>query len=581
MCVIRQGAVAFLAMIGAFMCATVVSVMSQEKADVIFVNGDVYVGSRFIKGGKGFNVTVLPRAQAIAVLGDRILAVGTLESMKKIRNKKTPIVDLGGKFVMPGFNDAHLHLAGGGFERLNVSLVGTKSLVEMQSRIADKVKTAAPGEWIQGRGWDHTKWTEQKLPTRQDLDGVTYDHPAIFGRVDGHISVANSAALKLAGITRATKDPPGGKIDRDTKGEPTGILRESPAEDLVISKIPRPTPSQRKRAMELVLEEAAKWGVSSAQDNSEWEDFLALEDLQREGKLTVRVTEWLKFDDPLDLLTKRRASHSGTDPMLHTGMLKGYMDGSLGSRTAALMKPYSDDPKNLGLSQYEQARLNQMARERVAAGFQLGFHAIGDRAAEMALSAFAEAQRYARENASFGKKRGDWRLRIEHDQVITSEQFARFAELGVIASMQPNHLLTDMNWAQSRVGAERAKTSYAWKKFLDSGVTVAFGTDFPVEPITPFRGLYAAVTRENEAGTAEYFPDQKLTIDEAIAAYTTGAAYAEFAELDKGTLEQGKLADFIVLDRDITKATPAEILGTKVLRTVVGGKTVYESGTLQ
>lgn len=330
--------------------------------------------------------------------------------------------------------------------------------------------------------------------------------------------------------------------------------------------------------MELALEEAAKWGVTSAQDNSEWEDFLALEDLQREGKLTLRVTEWLKFDDPLELLTKRRASHSGTDPMLHTGMLKGYMDGSLGSRTAALMKPYSDDPKNVGLPQFEQAKLNDLARERVAAGFQLGFHAIGDRAVEMALTAFAEAQRYARENASFGKKRGDWRLRIEHDQVITPEQFARFADLGVIASMQPNHLLTDMNWAQSRIGPERAKTSYAWKKFLDSGVTVAFGTDFPVEPITPFRGLYAAVTRKNEAGTVEYFPDQKLTIDEAIAAYTTGAAYAEFAELDKGTLEQGRLADFIVLDRDITKATPAQILETKVLRTVVGGKTVYEAG---
>ena len=554
------------------------SVMAQEKADVIFVNADVYVGSRFIKGDKGFKVTTLPRAQAIAVLGDRILAVGTLESMKKIRNKKTPIIDLGGKFVMPGFNDAHLHLAAGGFERLNVSLVGTKSLAEMQARIADKVKTAAPGEWIQGRGWDHTKWTDQKLPARHDLDAVTGDHPAIFGRVDGHISVANSAALKLAGITRATKDPTGGKIDRDAKGEPTGILRESPAEDLANSKIPKPTPSQRKRAMQLAFEEAAKWGVTSAQDNSEWEDFLALEDLQRENKLTLRVTEWLKFDDPLDLLTKRRASHSGTDPMLHTGMLKGYMDGSLGSRTAALMKPYSDDPKNVGLPQFEQAKLNELARERVAAGFQLGFHAIGDRAAEMALTAFAEAQRYARENASFGKKRGDWRLRIEHDQVVASEQFAKYTELGVIASMQPNHLLTDMNWAQSRVGPERAKTSYAWKKFLDSGVTLAFGTDFPVETITPLRGLYAAVTRKNEAGTAEYFPEQKLTIDEAIAAYTTGAAYAEFAELDKGTLEQGKLADFVVLDRDITKATPAEILETKILRTVVGGKTVYESG---
>lgn len=552
--------------------------MAQEKADVIFVNADVYAGARFVKSEKGFTATVLPRVQAIAIRGDRILAVGTLESMKKIRTKKTEIVDLGGKFVMPGFNDAHLHLAGGGFERLHVSLVGTKSLAEMQQRIAERVKSAAPGEWIQGRGWDHTRWAEQKLPTRQDLDAVTGDHPAIFSRVDGHISVANSAALKAAGITRATKNPSGGQIDRDAKGEATGILRESPAEDLVNAKIPKPTPSQRKRAMELALEEAAKRGVTSAQDNSEWEDFLALEDLQREGKLTLRVSEWLKFDDPLQLLITRRASHPSTDPMLHTGMLKGYMDGSLGSRTAALIKPYSDDPKNLGLPQYDQARLNAMAKERVAAGFQLGFHAIGDRAAEMALEAFGEAERYARENASFGKKRGDWRLRIEHDQVISPEQFARYAELGVIASMQPNHLLTDMNWAQSRIGPERAKTSYAWKKFLQSGVLLAFGTDFPVEPITPFRGLYAAATRKNEAGTAEYFTGEKLTIDEAIAAYTTAPAYAEFSELDKGTLEDGMLADFVVLDRDITKVSPAEILQTKVLRTVVGGKTVYEAG---
>ena len=266
--------------------------------------------------------------------------------------------------------------------------------------------------------------------------------------------------------------------------------------------------------------------------------------------------------------------------MLHTTMLKGFMDGSLGSRTAALLAPYSDDPGNSGLPQYKQAKLNPMAIDRVAAGFQMGFHAIGDRAAQMALDAFAEAERYCRENALRNGKTNpqDFRFRIEHDQVIAPDQFTQYRKLGVIASVQPNHLLTDMNWAMERIGPERAKTSYPWKQFLDNGVPLAFGTDYPVEPITPFRGVYAAVTRMNEAGTKSYFPEQKLTIEQALAAYTTGSAYAQFAEKEKGTLAPGMLADFVVLDRDLTKVPPPEILKTQVLRTVVGGKTVYEAG---
>ena len=259
--------------------------------------------------------------------------------------------------------------------------------------------------------------------------------------------------------------------------------------------------------------------------------------------------------------------------MLHTAMLKGFMDGSLGSRTAALLAPYSDDPGNSGLPQYEQGKLNRMAIERALAGFQIGFHAIGDRAVQMALDAFAEAERSAKEN----DKTRDFRFRIEHDQVVTPAQFAQYKKLGVIASMQPSHLLTDMNWAVDRIGPERAKTSYAWTQFLDNGVPLAFGTDYPVEPITPFRGIYAAVTRKNEAGTKEYFPERKLTIEQAIAAYTTGSAYAQFAEKDKGTLAPGMLADCVVLDRDRTKVAPPQILKTRVLRTVVGGKTVYEA----
>jgi predicted amidohydrolase YtcJ len=554
---------------------------NRKSPDVIFVNGDVYPGHTV--DAVPNNGTLAPvksktnvRAQAIAVTDGKILAVGSNEEIRKLKGGKTQVVDLGGHFVMPGFNDAHVHLASGGFEKLNVDLVGSTSLKDMQERIAARAKTSAPGEWILGEGWDHTKWTEVQTPTRQDLDAVTGNHPAIFTRVDAHIAVANTAALKAAGVNAQTKDPQGGKIDHDASGEATGILREG-AQELVRDKIPRPTPSQHRKAMELALADAAQWGITSAQSFDDWEDFLALQEIEHDGKLTLRVSEWLPFKAPLAILEQHRAAQPRTDAILHTGMLKGFMDGSLGSRTAALLAPYSDDAKNSGLPQYDQQQLNAMARERVAAHFQFGFHAIGDRGAQMALDAIAEAQRYARENHIDPPSPDGFRDRIEHCQVIAPDQFARFHELGVIASMQPNHLLTDMNWAMVRIGPERARTSYAWRKFLQNGVHIAFGTDYPVEPITPFRGLYAAITRKNEQGSKEYFPEERLTVDEAIAAYTTGAAYAEFEEKTKGTLAPGMLADFVVLDRDITKASPHDILATKVQRTVVGGKTVYEA----
>ncbi len=551
---------------------------SQSPADVIFINGDIYLGAPHIELRVGQAVergkpmapptSVHGRVQAIAVSSGKISAAGPNDEIQKLKGPKTQIIDLGGHFVMPGFNDAHVHLGSGGFEKLNVDLVGSKSLDDMKQRIAVRVKTAGPGEWIVGRGWDHTLWAEQKTPIKADLDSVTGDHPAIFNRVDGHIAIANTAALKAAGITAQTPDPHGGKIDRDDKGEPTGILRET-AMGLVGEKIPAPTMAQRRKAAELALQDAASHGITSAQDNSDWEDFLTYEQMEKEGKLTLRIAEWLPFDAPIEQLIKMRQHHSGSDSMLHTTMLKGFMDGSLGSRTAAMLAPYDDDPKNAGIPRYEQDKLNTMAAERANDSFQIGFHAIGDRGARMALDAFAYAEQKS------NKK--DLRFRIEHDQVIAPEDFKKFKALGVIASVQPNHLLTDMNWAESHIGPERAKHSYPWKEFEDNGIPLAFGTDYPVEPITPFRGLYAAVTRKNEAGTKEYYPEQKLTIDHAIYAYTIGAAYAEFAEEKKGQLQPGMLADFVVLDRDITKVAPPEILKTRVLRTVVGGKTVYEA----
>jgi predicted amidohydrolase YtcJ len=541
----------------------------QPIADTLYIHGNIL--TRVERSS-----LTTQRVSALAVRNGRIIAVGTDSDLQNLRGAQTNVVDLNGAFVMPGFNDAHIHLASGGFEKLNVDLVGVQSLEEMKQRIAARVKTASPGEWIRGRGWDHTKWKDQALPTRQDLESVTDGHPAIFTRVDGHIAVANSAALRIARITKVTPDPSGGKIDRDATGEPTGILREV-AGDAVYSAVPKPSLAQRRRAIELALTEAARSGLTSIQDNSSWDDFLVYEQLEQEGKLTVRITEWLPFNAPLDWLKERRGYHDANDPMLHTGMLKGFMDGSLGSRTAKLLVPYADDPKNSGLPQYDQARLNKMAEERALAGLQLGFHAIGDGAVEMALDAFEDAIRHLLRQDGKQDSLPNLRFRVEHVQLVTPQQVQRFQKLHVIASMQPNHLLTDMNWAMARLGPDRAKFSYTWKTFLDAGVPLAFGTDYPVEPLTPFRGLYSAVTRKNEAGTKEYFPEQELTIDEAIEAYTSEAAYAEFAEKTKGKLAPGFVADFVVLDRDITAVPPEEILQTNVLRTVVAGKTVWET----
>jgi hypothetical protein len=460
---------------------------------------------------------------------------------------------------------------------MNVNLVGAKTLDEFRDRLRAKCEAAEPGDWVVGDGWDETLWPVQVPPTRWDLDEVSGKHPVYLSRVDGHIGVANTRALQLASVTVASKDPQGGKIDRDDSGTPNGILREK-AQGLVYAVIPKPTHDKRRQAIELALADLASHGVTSAQDYSDWENFPVYEELEHGGKLTARISEWLTFDDSVTELNRKRDSHPASDNMLHTGMLKGFMDGSLGSKTAALLEPYSDDPKNTGIPQYDAAKLNAMTKERVLAGYQVGFHAIGDKGVQLALDAYAEAEKAAKDAKVKAVDGGaDYRLRVEHAQVTTPQQILRFKELKVIASMQPSHVLTDMSWAESHLGPKRAEHSYAWAEFLRRGVVVAFGTDYPVEPVTPFRGIYSALTRTSEDGKKTYYPAQKLNIEQAITAYTSAAAFAEFAEKQKGKLEPGMLADFIVLDQDITAAQPPKILDTKVLRTVVGGKTVYES----
>jgi len=549
------------------------STEAKPKADIIFMHANVYTG---VPANTPFSSIL--REEAIAVRGDRIQAVGKAIEIEKLKGAQTEVVDLGGHFVMPGFNDAHLHLDDAGTMKLSIDLTGVKSLEELRARVAKKVEESKAGDWIQGSGWDETLWPVKVVPTRWDLDEVSNGHPVFLERIDGHIAVANTRALQLGSVTLASRDPQGGQIDRNQNGEPTGILRET-AQLAVLGAIPKPTHRLRREGLELALADLAEHGVTSAQDYSPvWENFQIYEELEKEGKLTARITEWLPFDDPVEELDRKRNSHPQSDLMLHTGMLKGFMDGSLGSHTAAMLDPYADDPKNSGLPRYDAAKLNDMTKERVLAGFQIGFHAIGDKGVQMALDAFAGAEKAAREAHVRAPNGGDdFRLRIEHAQVTTPAQIAQFKTLKVIASMQPSHLLTDIRWAQDRLGPKRAATSYAWLAFLNKGVTLAFGTDYPVEPVTPFRGLYSAVTRKSDNGKLEYFPEQRLTMDQAIAAYTTGSAFAEFDEKGKGKIVPGMLADFVVLDRDPAASSPEKLLGTKVLRTVVGGKTVYEA----
>jgi predicted amidohydrolase YtcJ len=528
--------------------------------DLIYFNGVIYTGN-------GFAEDKPEVVEAMAIGGGKVLAVGTTQQITRLAGPQTKLRDLNSaatkQVIFPGFNDAHTHIGGAGQTKLNVDLTGVKSLDGMLAQVQKFAQNAPAGHWLTGGNWDHTLWANRVLPTRQDLDKVTGDHPAFLDRIDGHIAIANSAALKAAGVTGNTKAPQGGAIDLDANGEPTGILRET-AKDLVNKVIPPPTREERRRGLELAIADALSHGVTSVQDFSEWDDFLVLEEMEKEGKLSLRVSEWLPFNTPLEQLKQMRAHHDANDPMLHTGMLKGFMDGSLGSRTAALKAPYADDAKNSGLPQFTQDELNRMALERAKAGFQMGFHAIGDKGTAMALDAFAQpgVPRTARN-------------RIEHAQVVDPADIPRFKQLGVIASMQPNHLLTDMNWAEERLGLARAAYSYAWKAFLDAGVPLAFGTDYPVEPITPFRGLYAAVTRMNEAGTQSYYPQNKLTRGQALYAYTQGAAYAEFAEQHKGKLAAGFDADFIIVDRDLYRVDAPAILLTNVIETFVSGREVY------
>ena len=513
-----------------------------------------------------------PWAAAMAIRDEKLLCVGTIaQIMLECGGAEAEnVVQLNERFVMPGFNDAHVHVGGAARDKLSVVLNGATSVADIQKLVKEAAAKRKPGEWILGSGWDQTRWTDQKLPSRLQLDEAAPGNPVYLEHVSGHIAVVSSLALKHAEITKDTPDPAGGQIERFPDGEPTGVLKEHPATEMVRQRIPDPSAAERRRGVELVLEELARNGVTSVQDFSEWEDFLVYTNLKEEKKLTVRITEWLPFTLSTDELQNRRAQGGTTDPWLRTGALKGFLDGALGTRTAALLEPYSDDPSTSGIPRTDPEKLRVMAIERDKLGFQLAFHAIGDRANRLALDTFESV---ARVNPP-----RDRRERIEHAQVVAPQDMPRFGELHVVASVQPSHETNDSRWAEQRLGPERSKGAYAWNSLQNAGAKLAFGTDYDVEPVNPLRGLYACVTREAIDGgpAGGWEPQEKLPLEDCIRAYTSGSAYAEFMDGKKGELKVGEFADFVILSRDLTKVSPKEFLTTDVLETVVGGRTVYQ-----
>ncbi len=533
---------------------------AKPAADLIVTNAKIWTVDK-----------ARPQAEALAVLGDRIVAVGGANEVDAWHGPQTKILDAHGKLLLPGFNDAHVHFVDGGSHLREVQLKDAASPEEFARRIGERAKTTPKGEWITGGDWDEQKWSPPNLPTRELIDPVTPETPVWVNRYDGHESLANSVALRLAHITAKTPDPPGGQIVRDAQGNPTGVLRDA-AQGLVDKVVPPLTHAQRLRAIRQAMDHAASLGVTSVQHmNPLYDDVKIYSELEDKGELSVRIyvapmeTDW-KDQAKIGI---RRAF--GT-PLLRMGAVKGYADGSLGSETAYFFDPYTDAPQSYGLLSDEMhppAAMLQRLKSADAAGLQLCIHAIGDRAISMTLDMFEQIEK------ANGKR--DRRWRIEHAQHMAAKDFARFAKLGVIASIQPYHAIDDGRWAEKRIGPERVKRTYAFRTFLDDGVRLAFGTDWSVAPLNPMWTIYAAVTRATLDGKNPdgWVPEQKLTVAEAVEAYTMGSAYAEFQEKEKGSISSGKLADFVVLSDDIFKIPPAAIKNVKVEATYLGGKLVY------
>lgn len=531
----------------------------RTPADSVYTNASIWTG-----------VPGAPRAAAMAVLDGRIVAVGPAAQVARFAGPATRIVDLGGAFVVPGLIDTHTHFLPGGFQLASVDLRGAVSREDFVRRLGELAAKLPKGRWILGGDWDHEAWGGE-LPRRDWIDAVTPDNPVFVNRLDGHMALANSRALELAGITKATRDPAGGLIVRDSGAggtdEPTGILKDE-AMTLVARVQSPPSDADRDEALARALAHAASLGVTQIHDMGTWDDLATHRRAAARNALTLRVYSFVPLDTWPRLAELVRKEGRGDD-RLRWGGLKGYVDGSLGSTTAWFHEPYTDAPSTSGLVVTDTARLASDVRKADAAGLQVAVHAIGDRANDWLLDTFAHVE------TANGPK--DRRFRIEHAQHLSRAALGRFAFLRVIPSMQPYHAIDDGRWAGKRIGPERIKTTYAFRSLLDGGARLAFGSDWTVAPISPIEGIYAAVTRRtlDDRNPGGWVPEQKVTVEEALRAYTAGGAWAGFQEDRLGTLERDRLADFVVLSGDLFQVDPNEIRTVRVLRTVVGGRDVY------
>ncbi|MEX2110911.1 MAG: amidohydrolase [Gemmatimonadaceae bacterium] len=538
---------------------------AQRPADLVLTNGRIYT----------VDVT-MPVASALAVRGDRVVFVGSDVEARALTGPATRVVDLGGNTVIPGIIDAHAHLLGFGRLLRQVNLAGAESYEDVIARVTEWAKTVRPGEWIAGRGWDQTRWPAREFPTHDALSRAVPNNPVALGRIDGHALLVNAKAMALAGIRSGTRDPAGGRIIRTASGAPSGVFIDN-AKELIEKVIPAPSREEKRKAILAAIAECNRWGLVGIHDAGQDAATIAIyEELAKSGEFNIR--NYVMLSDPGDLGTAARNSYLMRGPQsglfggrLWTRAIKLYADGALGSRGAALLAPYSDERTNSGLLVSQPEHITLLAEMGLRRGFQVNVHAIGDRGNRIALDAFESALRRV--------PTANHRFRVEHAQVISAQDIPRFARLGVIPSMQATHQTSDMRWAETRVGPQRIRGAYAWRSLLNTGVIIPNGTDFPVEEVNPLLTFHAAVSRQDPMGAPPggWYPEQRMTRQEALQSITIWPAYAGFQESVMGSITPGKYADFVIFDRDIMQVPEAELLAARVLSTWMGGKQVYVS----
>ena len=533
----------------------------QPPADLIVTNARVYTADE-----------ARPLAEAFAVRDGRIVFVGSKAEANALKGPSTRLVDAGGRTVVPGMVDAHAHFTGLAQKLRAVDLVGTRSYDEVIARVVERAKTLPKGTWIQGRGWDQNAWGDTRFPTHEKLSAALPDHPVFLTRVDGHAGLVNTAAMRIAGLTAASKDPDGGKVLRDATNAPTGVLIDN-AKDLVERKVPDPTPAESRSALKDAVSVMHQWGLTGMHDAGASRSAIDMfEQMAQAGELNLRL--YVMISDDSAALTHYMAI--GPRSALYNGQvwvraIKLYADGAMGSRGAALLEPYSDDPNNTGLLLSAPAHIRDVAERALKAGFQVNTHAIGDRGNRVVLDAYEAALRTT--------PTADHRFRVEHAQTLSYDDIPRFAQLGVIPSMQASHQTSDMYWIGKRLGPTRLLGAYAWRSLLNSGVIIPNGSDFPVENVNPLISFHAAIARQdaNDWPAGGWLPEQRMTREEALRSMTLWPAQAAFQEKELGSLTVGKYADFVMLDQDIMRVPAELVLRTKVIATYVGGKEVFRA----